>query len=279
MTKLLIMTCVVGVVACGAAGTSGVDGDDGSGCTVDVDQLVCDDGTRYDLDSEDGTTGVPGDPGVDGAPGADGVDGTSCTVTDTPEGARIDCDDGTSAVLKDGVDGVDGVDGTDGAYGATGPTGAGASLSGDRLEVVSLVGEDGSAYSSGVYWDTGMEAFCEPKRHADGAMRCIPIYQATVSDLYFSGASCDDPYAEDTYRGASRPQFAIHTVPSTGLDPTDPFQDAYRVFFVTDMVDGTFYWGPSDCTEIVSFPGAELYEIGSEVEASAFVEFSVEAVE
>ncbi len=277
MKRALLISAVCFLTAACAAQT------DDSCTIVDGDRIVCDDGTRVDLPA--GSNGDDGNPGTVGEQGAPGVDGASCSVEDTDDGSVVRCDDGTVAAILDGSDGADGTNGADGIDGSRGPAGedgtdgangepgTGASSSGDRLEVVTLAGSDGSTYSSNVYWDTGLDAFCEPKRHADGALRCIPIYQATVSELYFSGMSCDTPYAEDTYRGAARPKYAVQTVPSEGLDPTEPFQDAYRVFFATDRVEGSFYWGPSDCTESVSFPDAEIYVVGAEIEASVFIEF------
>lgn len=40
-----------------------------------------------------------------------------CHVTETPNGAVIECDDGSSAVVYNGEDGTDGVDGEDGIDG------------------------------------------------------------------------------------------------------------------------------------------------------------------
>lgn len=55
----------------------------------------------------------------DGQDGKDGVSGTSCHVTQTPTGANITCDDGSSVALTNGSNGHDGVAGARGTDGSS----------------------------------------------------------------------------------------------------------------------------------------------------------------
>jgi hypothetical protein len=70
-----------------------------------------------------GPRGYPGENGTNGVNGQDGADGKSCSVSSTTTGAIISCEDGTSAVINNGVDGTNGVDGQDGAAGQDGQDG------------------------------------------------------------------------------------------------------------------------------------------------------------
>lgn len=69
-----------------------------------------------------GDQGIPGQSGKDGtdgsngADGKDGKDGSSCTATQTSNGAIISCTDGTSVVILNGTDGEDGEDAPPTAY-------------------------------------------------------------------------------------------------------------------------------------------------------------------
>lgn len=64
-----------------------------------------------------GDQGVPGKDGKDsivpGPAGPNGVPGSSCSVSRTIGGSLIQCTDGTSAVVLDGINGADGRDGVD----------------------------------------------------------------------------------------------------------------------------------------------------------------------
>ncbi|RLG45049.1 MAG: hypothetical protein DRN81_02980 [Thermoproteota archaeon] len=67
--------------------------------------------------------GEDGDEGKVGKEGKSGKAGSTCGVIDTPQGAVIQCDDGTSQVITDGNAGTNGIDGTDGNAGAVGAKG------------------------------------------------------------------------------------------------------------------------------------------------------------
>ena len=45
------------------------------------------------------------------------INGSSCSTSQTPEGAKVECTDGTSAVITNGLDGLNGSDGVDGTNG------------------------------------------------------------------------------------------------------------------------------------------------------------------
>ncbi len=82
---------------------------DGSSCWDLNENQQC------DLPSEDSTgdgkctpadcQGAMGEPGREGAPGAPGTNGSSCRVVQEPDGATIQCEDGSSARVFDGVPG------------------------------------------------------------------------------------------------------------------------------------------------------------------------------
>ena len=78
------------------------------------------------IQGKDGLNGADGIDGVNGLNGADGMngqDGKSCKVRDAPNGAVIECEDGTTVLIKDGQDGQDGQDGVDGKDGQDGQDG------------------------------------------------------------------------------------------------------------------------------------------------------------
>lgn len=60
------------------------------------------------LPGPQGPTGPQGPQGVPGLDGADGASGLSCTVNTLPTGAIINCEDGTTSTIVNGVDGNDG---------------------------------------------------------------------------------------------------------------------------------------------------------------------------
>jgi hypothetical protein len=74
---------------------------------------------QHGEDGEQGPQGEKGDKGEQGETGADGRDGESCTVTETIEGAIIECN-GSQVTIYNGEDGEDGKDGIDGVDGVDG---------------------------------------------------------------------------------------------------------------------------------------------------------------
>lgn len=97
----------------GPEGEPGTDGQDGTSCSVSQGAggvtVICTDGTTAAVfDGAPGANGVDGMPGFPGIPGADGQDGTSCSVAQSASSATVNCTDGTSAIVFDGVDGVQG---------------------------------------------------------------------------------------------------------------------------------------------------------------------------
>lgn len=67
-----------------------------------------------------GPEGQVGQAGPAGEPGEQGEKGDSCSVDSLSNGAIITCEDGTTAVIYNGVDGLDGQDGADGEDGEDG---------------------------------------------------------------------------------------------------------------------------------------------------------------
>jgi hypothetical protein len=133
ITKILIRICyfligtILGLIV--VSSLSGCGGHSGmviNQCTDIFTQEFCDgvgavdgrDGTNGQdgIDGQDGVDGVDGDPGnpgrdgIDGTDGVDGQDGSSCSVRKTVEGAIIQCEDGTSAVIWNGTNGHNGAD-------------------------------------------------------------------------------------------------------------------------------------------------------------------------
>lgn len=60
------------------------------------------------LPGPQGSPGPIGSPGPTGSPGPAGVNGSSCTVSYAPQGATIDCTDGTSVAISNGTNGAPG---------------------------------------------------------------------------------------------------------------------------------------------------------------------------
>lgn len=88
---------------------------------------------------------------------SDGQDGTSCTVADTPAGARITCDDGSTAEVFDGMDGADGADGAQGPPGNDGAPGADGADGADGVGCTSSLISDGyeiTCSNGTIYIDT-----------------------------------------------------------------------------------------------------------------------------
>jgi hypothetical protein len=100
-----------------------------------------------------GQPGEPGAPGLAGEPGPagqPGLGGTSCTVSDTVGGARIDCDDGTQVSVNNGDNGAPGLSGEPGLNGtncSVFATDTGARI--DCEDGSSAVVEDGADADSG----------------------------------------------------------------------------------------------------------------------------------
>lgn len=79
---------------------------------------------------EKGEQGDPGNDGLDGLDGKPGKAGSSCSTYQTPQGAKVVCEDGSTATLTNGADGAQGPAGPQGpaglpgAQGPQGPKGA-----------------------------------------------------------------------------------------------------------------------------------------------------------
>jgi hypothetical protein len=103
----------------GEKGEAGKDGQDGQDGKDGIKGETGNPGTEG-LQGEKGDKGDPGQDGIAGTNGSNGTDGTSCTVVDIPEGARIDCTDGTSVIVYNGNNGTNGTDGQNGQDGTNG---------------------------------------------------------------------------------------------------------------------------------------------------------------
>jgi len=84
----------------GTAGDAGTDGQDGE---PGPQGPAGDSGTDGN-NGQDGKDGAEGTAGTDGETGTDGTDGTSCTVHSVPDGAIIECGDGSSVLIRHGKD-------------------------------------------------------------------------------------------------------------------------------------------------------------------------------
>jgi hypothetical protein len=108
--------------ATGAQGIQGLKGDKGDKGSTGATGAQ---GIKGDTGAT-GAKGDKGDAGANGKDGKDGKDGTngkSCTVVDTAQGAKLECEDGTVADINDGKDGINGSNGTNGTNGKDGEDG------------------------------------------------------------------------------------------------------------------------------------------------------------
>ena len=154
----------------GRGGDAGPAGADGISCTAFRDEEVgqttieCADGTRVTVwDGEDGQPGERGPQGDAGPAGPPGVDGTSCTAirNEAAGYTSIECEDGKSAIVYDGIDGADGLTGERGPRGDAGPQG--------EVGPQGLPGVDGSSCSTTRDDDAGVTTIeCE-----DGASAIV----------------------------------------------------------------------------------------------------------
>lgn len=142
MRFLILLALAIGFVGCGASKTTIIDK---SHCEIEEVKegvmIRCSDGKetfiRDGINGEhgrDGQDGVDGSDGKDGADGIDGEDGTSCSVSQTDQGAVITCGD-SSAIVSNGQDGADGQNGTNGEDGQDGTDGADAVVELSFVEV------------------------------------------------------------------------------------------------------------------------------------------------
>ena len=70
-------------------------------------------------DSKSVTSTIVKETAIPGPVGPAGSDGSSCSVDQVTEGVLIQCDDGSAAIVYNGVNGSDGEDGSDGQDGAS----------------------------------------------------------------------------------------------------------------------------------------------------------------
>lgn len=118
----------------GPKGDPGVDGDrgsDGDRGPMGLPGLSGERGKR----GEQGEVGPSGPRGEEGLPGTSAVDGASCSVSTVLNGSLIECEDGTSSLVLNGVDGQNGNDGINGEDGQDLEPGVY-----DVVEIISLCG-------------------------------------------------------------------------------------------------------------------------------------------
>lgn len=127
---------------------------DGEPCTIaesDAGAIIsCPDGSVVEIPKPAaGAKGAPGDQGPRGPAGSPGPAGESepCKVTQTETGALIECPDGTTAEVKNGVDGSVG----GGCHAVTKPYGADI-VCDDGTVIPIHNGRDGSGFRRGRRW-------------------------------------------------------------------------------------------------------------------------------
>lgn len=163
-----------------------------------------------------------GSNGATGAPGANGVNGSSCHVTDTEDGtAIIFCDDGSQAVIQDGLDGEDGMDGSDGEDGTNGEDG----LDGEDGEP-GAPGEDGSDAEA----IRIVEGFiCAGNLPNQNFQFTYNAWLLSSGDLFVTGAIISDAVSVDT--------FAIYTPD----EPDYPFAPVAVTLDQGSLQDGGWF--------------------------------------
>lgn len=152
----------------------------------------------------DGTNGADGEPG---AVGTDGQDGTSCTVAQGTGSATINCEDGATATVYDGLDGAPGGTGAQGPEGPEGPQGpegqegpegpAGAIWNEPKLVLGNQVGQGLSTGTDAVSTADCPEGWhvvsCSLEINGDSALRNLSVKWTSMSPPpqgAFGGGKC-----------------------------------------------------------------------------------------
>lgn len=142
-------------------------------------------------------------------------------------------------------------------------------LSGSRLKVTYLLGDDGSkSFTS--FFDSSRSEQCVFVNASDGAMRCLPLVGEFASPYsFYADAACTVEYAVTSSNCAGTPKYAV----SPGVEcPT-----RWHLFALDGAgmsVPATFYALGSDgaCAAMPSSPTTQtFYTMGAEVAASLFV--------
>jgi hypothetical protein len=192
--------------------------------------------------------------------------------------------------LGRGPQGPTGPKGDQGVPGPQGPAGDGGPVSGTRLKVLqgTFAGEDGSRLPNAMaqFYDTALGVYCTPERAADGELRCLPVATdfASLSTVYFMDPACTQRVAAYAQAGTSgcAPKFAYDPITNPQICdggwqwyPGAHYYELGRVL----GPDQAFYSNESGTCVASGRPGNaswnELYEVGAEVPASAFVKISV----
>ncbi len=131
---------------------------------------------------------------------------------------------------------------------------------GTRLKLQYFDAEDGTKQFSSWY-DSKRNEACSFVRHADGSTRCLPSTSIFVQ-LYFSNPGCTTPLALRLKSGAPAPKYAALIE-----------NDGARRFPATPYAGSVYVGSASSCTfvEATSVASWDLFAIGAEVPASAFV--------
>lgn len=140
---------------------------------------------------------------------------------------------------------------------------------GGRLERIDLVG-DGVRVDRPIWYDTEIDAVCDFRSAADGAIRCLPgptqIPEAYATTFY-SDSSCKVQTAEHAF---------FNDGCETGREPryVVKYAGGYRLFALGEPITEPRYWWEGGCAQVPA--STRLYSIGAEVALDSFVSGSEE---
>lgn len=147
--------------------------------------------------------------------------------------------------------------------GGSGVGSASQFVSGSRLKLRMLRGDDGSAQVAGWY-DSKLGVQCYAGVAGDGVTRCLPSGATAAS--YFSDAACTVRLAQ-AIKGCTPSTYA--TVADVG---SCAVATRTRFFHVGAKIQSDIYIGTTDiCSKITTDLGTDQYSLGSEVSPTEFV--------
>jgi hypothetical protein len=174
------------------------------------------------------------------AGGCAGADGSSCSVTDNGDGTHtIDCEDGTSTTISDGMDGMDGAS-------------CMAMDNGDGTKTISC--EDGTSVTVSDGED-GMDgadgSACSATDNGDGTytISCEDGTSVTVSDGMdgTDASSCSvTDNGDGTYTISCEDSGSVTVLPAATDEVTFPDSGDTRM---TAESDGIYFWNDGDYVE------------------------------
>lgn len=198
--------------------------------------------------------------------------------------------DGQTGASATGESGANGTPGPIGPVGPPGPAGTPGKAAAEpsapwtngtriraRQTTYTVVGADGTKQSStgwGGWFDTQRNEPCAVTRASDGKQRCLPATGGSVTASYFSDATCTKPvvlvYAAEV-TACSAP-YAVPAYANSSSTVAGCIENSIHSVGVNVSV---MYVKSTTCIPTTIPTYYKVYELGPEVPASSFVEFTV----